>query len=104
MTRDEAKNFVRYVVDDAGNGRPLWDDQCAVIRDGGDATLPSSKRKGFKYPSRLVGWGTAWGTHVAVAVHSYLDVEVGDKEATELARDYLIEMGWTIASEPDFLF
>jgi len=50
LTYDDAKEYVSYVVDDALCGRRLGDDQHAVIREGGDDSLPSRERKGFKYP------------------------------------------------------
>jgi len=98
LTYDDAKEYVSYVVDDALCGRRLGDDQHAVIREGGDDSLPSRERKGFKYPSVLVGW--KWGFEsMFVAVHSYLDVRLDDEECEELARDFLAEKGW-FSGEP----
>lgn len=79
----EARKFVRFVVDDSGNGRPLGADAHAIVRYAGTA---------FKHPSRVVVWETGLGP-IGVAVHSYLDVFVPDSEALELAEDYLREIG-----------
>jgi hypothetical protein len=84
MNRDMAKPYVAFVVDDAGSGRELGEDIHAVIREEGNE---------FDYPSVLVGWQCGFEP-LFVAVHSYLDVELDDDEAEEMARDYLAERGW----------
>jgi len=95
MTREQAKDFVGYVVDDAGAARHVGDDMHAVVREGGP--------EGFKYGSVLVGWQCGFEP-MFVAVHSYLDVELDDDECVEMAMDYLIEIKWAKAlSEPDYI-
>lgn len=84
MDRREAKQHVEYVVDDAGAARPLGADQHAIIR----------RKPQFKYRSVLVGWYNEFGGCTFVAVHSYLDVKMSNEECTELATDYLEEIGW----------
>lgn len=93
MKRDDAVKHVGYVVDDAGCGRKPGDDVHAIVRVGGDKTLPSREREGHEYPSVLVGWQCGFEP-LFVAVHSYLDVRVDDEEAEELAADWLEEIGW----------
>jgi hypothetical protein len=97
MNRETAKSFVMYVVDDSLNGRRVGADPCAIVRETCEQ---------FKYRSRLVGWRADCDDFCFVAVHSYLDVEIDDNEATELAADYLREIGWFNGTEsaPDFLF
>ena len=104
MTREDAVPYVGYVVDDAGCGRGLGDDPHAIVREGGDDSLPSRERKGFQYPSRLVGWQCGFEP-MFVAVHSYLDVHIEDDEAIDMASDYLQEIGWFSGevTEPDFV-
>jgi hypothetical protein len=94
MKRPDAIPYVSFVVDDAGNGRSIGEDQHAIIRTGGDDSLPSRLRKGFEYASVLIGWRCGNLVPLFVAVHSYLDVRLDDDEAEEMARDYLIERGW----------
>jgi len=83
-TRQDFLPYVSFVVDDAGSGRELGDDQHAIVRESGDQ---------FTYASRLVGWQCGFEP-LFVAVHSYLDVEIDDQDAEEIARDYLTERGW----------
>ena len=99
INRREAVPLVRYVVDDAGSGRVLHTDMHAIVREGGDDSLPSRERKGHKYPSVLVGWHLGFDL-IFVAVHSYLDVIVTDEEATEMATYYLQEIG-VLSNEPN---
>jgi len=105
MNRSDAIPYVSFVVDDAGCGRELNADPHAIIREGGDDSLPSRERKGFKYASRLIGWQCGFEP-LFVAVHSYLDVELEDTEAEDMAREYLEERGWFNSSnrnhEPDY--
>jgi hypothetical protein len=89
MTREMALPYVSFVVDDAGLGRELGDDPHAIVREAGDQ---------FGYASKLVGWQCGFEP-LFVAVHSYLDVELDDDDAEEMARDYLAERGW-FAGEP----
>ena len=105
MKRDEAVRHVGYVVDDAGAGRRLGADPHAIVREGGDDSLPSRERKGHKYPSVLVGWQCGFEP-MFVAVHSYLDVRIDADEAVEMATEYLDEIGWFAygPTEPDFVF
>lgn len=97
MKREDAINYVSHVVDDAGCGRKIGSDPCAIVRVGGDGSLPSRERKGFEHSSVLVGWQCGFEP-LFVAVHSYLDVEIEDTEAEDMAADYLDEIGW-FASE-----
>ena len=89
MNREKAKRYVEYVVDDAGHGREYGEDRYALVRDTGSE---------YKYPSRLVVWSRDNHpfpiSYMVVAVHSYLDVELSNQEAEELARDYLCEIGF----------
>ena len=91
MTREDANPYVAFVVDDAGAGREIGDDPHAIIRESG--------QQGFEYGSVLVGWQCGFEP-LFVAVHSYLDVELDDDEAEELARDFLAEREW-FAGEPE---
>jgi len=95
IQREDAIDFVAYVVDDAGAARPLGDDQHAIVRETDGE---------FEYPSVLVGWQCGFEP-LFVAVHSYLDVELDDDEAIELATDYLIECEWFSdgPTEPDHI-
>ena len=43
--------------------------------------------------ARLIGWQCG-NEPLFVAVWSYLDVELDDSEASEIAEDWLIETGW----------
>jgi len=93
--RDRFLPYVSFVVDDAGSGRELGADQHAIVREAGDQ---------FTYASRLVGWQCGFEP-LFVAVHSYLDVEIDDQDAEEMARDYLEERKWFAGepTEPDHL-
>ena len=82
MTREQALPYVSFVVDDAGSGRELGADMHATTRESG-----------HKYRSVLVGWQCGFEP-LFVAVHSYLDVELSDDEAEDIARDYLVERRW----------
>ena len=85
MNRSDAVPYVSFVVDDTGCGRELGADQHAVIRNACEDK--------FSYPSRLIGWQCGFEP-LFVAVHSYLDVELEDTEAEDMAREYLEERGW----------
>jgi hypothetical protein len=102
MNRLQAIPHVAYVVDDAGSGRPLGDDQHAIVRNPHNNFDHSFE---YKYPSVLVGWQRGQADPMFVAVHSYLDVELSDDEATDLARDYLAEFHWIInePTKPDYI-
>lgn len=104
MTREMAIPYVSYVVDDALCGRKLGEDIHAIVRTGGDDSLPSRERKGFEYPSVLIGWQCGFEP-MFVAVHSYLDVRLSDAECVELALDYLSEIGWFAGAgkDPDYI-
>lgn len=73
---DHARHLVSYVVDDALNGRKVNTDVNAIATD----------------KSVLVGWNIG-GKPIVVAVNSYLGVRLGFKEASEIAKDYLWEIG-----------
>ena len=77
MTRSDALPYVSFIVDDALNGREYTDQPLF----------------GAHHRSVLVGWQCGFEP-LFVAVHSYLDVQIDDDEAEELARDYLTERGW----------
>lgn len=107
MYRLDATEYVAFVVDDSGNGRELNADRYAVIRTGQLQRLAEDTddtEHTFDYPSVLVGWQCGFEP-LFVAVHSYLDVEIGDDEAMDLARDYLAERGWFAGepTEPDYI-
>jgi len=93
VNREDAIPYVSYVVDDAGCGRSVGGDLHAIVREGGDDSLPSRTRRGHRYPSVLVGWQCGFEP-LFVAVHSYLDVKLDEDEAEELAAGYLDEIGW----------
>lgn len=104
MKREEAKQYVAYVVDDAGSGRRLGADPHAVIRDGNPLKRIDQPNAEPCHPSVLVGWEGKFGP-VFVSVHSYLDVKLDDDEAIEMATDYLEEIGWFSdgPTEPDYV-
>ena len=93
MTREDALPYVGYVVDDAGGARDATGDE-PIVR-GEDMT----------YAPVLVGWHRPSTSPLFVAVYSYLDVELEDEEAEELAREYLAERGWFAgaAREADYI-
>ena len=93
MERATARQFVRYVVDDTGNGRKIGNDVHAIVRE--------TAAGAFRHPSVLVGYCSE-PSPVFVAVHSYLDVRMEDDECAELAGDLLRETGLPV-SAPDFL-
>jgi hypothetical protein len=95
MNRKIATKCTRYVVDDAGCGRDINEDPGAVVREPGT---------GYRHPSVLVGWQVD-PEPLFVSVHSYLDVELTDAEATEYATDYLEEIGQFsgVDHQPDYL-
>ena len=88
MRRKQAIEYVSFVVDDAGSGRELHADPHAIVRDGSE----------HKYPSVLVGWQCGFEP-LFVAVHSYLDCQIDDDEAEDMATEYLAERGW-FSGEP----
>ncbi len=105
MNREKAKRYVEFVVDDSGNGREWGVDKYAIVREEGQFTNPTTNcSEAWKYKSKLVGWKSEernWEnsycmrhSYIVVAVHSYLDVELTNDEAEELARDYLCEVGF----------
>ena len=85
LSREHAKEFVGYVVDDTGCGRIVGDDMHAVVRE--------DHKGGFEYGSVLVGWQCGFES-MFVAVHSYLDVKLDSEECIEMATEYLDEIGW----------
>lgn len=82
MNRNDALKYVAFIVDDAGCGRRLHDDQHAIVRE-----------ESHRHPSVLVGWQCGFEP-MFVAVHSYLDVAIDDADAEEIAQEYLAELGW----------
>lgn len=95
MTREQAADYTIFVVDDTGNGRRLWSDRYAVVRRPGNEWGP---------PSKLVGWRLPAGP-LFVAVHSYGGFQIDDDEATEIATDYLTEVGLLDEPrKPDWIF
>lgn len=83
MTRNQALPYIAYCVDDAQSERKLAD-------------MPAD--------ARLVGWQCGFEP-MFVAVWSYLDVEIDDDEAVELATELLIDKNWFAgkATEPDYI-
>ena len=93
MNRTQAIPYVSFVVDDSLSVSRLRHN----VRDYSPG--------GFQYPSVLVGWQCGFEP-LFVAVHSYLDVELDDDEAIELATDFLSERNWfgqVEELEPDYL-
>jgi len=72
MTREQALPYVAYCVDDA---------------------LSERKKEEMPDTARLVGWQCGFEP-MFVAVWSYLDLELDDDEAEELAVELLIEKKW----------
>jgi hypothetical protein len=72
MTREQALPYVACCVDDALSEREIKD-------------MPAN--------ARLVGWQCGFEL-MFVAVWSYLDLELDDQEAEELAVELLIERKW----------
>ena len=98
MNREKAKRYVEYVVDDTGNGREWGEDMYAIVREKG-YNKTGNIQTAYSYPSKLVVWehtthNQSSHFYMVVAVHSYLDVELSNQEAEELARDYLCEIGF----------
>ena len=83
MTREQALPYVSFGVDDA-----------------------MAERKPSEMPphARLVGWQCGFEP-LFVAVWSYLDVEIDDGDAIELATDLLVEKKWFAGEqrEPDYI-
>jgi len=77
MTREQAIPYVSFCIDDALSERSIDE-------------MPNN--------ARLVGWQCGFEP-LFVAVWSYLNVELEDAEAEEIARDYLTERKW-FAREP----
>jgi len=84
MTREQALKHVYYCVDDA-----------------------LSEHNIFKIPTnaRLVGWQCGYEP-MFVAVWSYLDAELDEQEAEEIATDLLTEKRWFSGepTEADYIF
>jgi hypothetical protein len=72
MTREQALPYVAYCVDDALSEREIKD-------------MPDN--------ARLVGWQCGFEP-MFVAVWSYLDLDLDDDEAEQLAVELLIERKW----------
>jgi len=111
MKRADAIPYVSFVVDDAGCGRELNADRHAIVRPGNphkrlDQTEYGPEGQSWHcYPSVLVGWQCGFEP-LFVAVHSYLDVQLEDQEAADMAREYLEEIGWFATDgdhEPDYV-
>lgn len=100
LTRQDARPYVAYVVDDAGSGRELGADPHAIVRESGVVEQDGQRVLKGKhlYGSVLVGWQCGFEP-LFVAVHSYLDLQIHEPEAIEMATDYLQEIGW-FAGEP----
>lgn len=75
MTREQALLHIAYCVDDALS-------ECKIRE------MPKDTHK-----VRLIGWQTGFEP-MFVAVWSYLDLEIDDDEAEELATELLIEKNW----------
>jgi hypothetical protein len=75
MTREQALPYVSFCVDDALS-------ECKIK----DMPTDTSKVK-------LVGWQCGFEP-LFVAVWSYLDLELDEQEAEELATELLIEKNW----------
>jgi hypothetical protein len=101
MNRNDALEYVAFVVDDAGCGRRLHDDRFAIVREGCGScrneltgSVSEDPDDGpYRHPSVLVGWQCGFEP-MFVAVHSYLDVAIDDADAEEIAQEYLAELGW----------
>lgn len=106
LTRESIADYVSFVVDDAGSGRELYADPHAIIREAGEPTRGPEDQEGptYEYSSVLVGWQCGFEP-LFVAVHSYLDVELDEDEAAEMAKDYLAERGWFSdePTDPDYI-
>ena len=102
MKRTDAIPYVSFVVDDAGCGREVGSDQHAIVREpaGADETLSNVLAGEHAYRSVLVGWQCGFEP-LFVAVHSYLDVQLDEDEAADMAREYLEERGWFADSGRD---
>jgi len=74
MTREQAMPYVAYCVDDALS-------ECKIEE------MPNNGKV------RLVGWQCG-AEPLFVAVWSYLDLDLDDDEAEELATELLIEKNW----------
>jgi len=102
VNRENAIEYVSFVVDDAGAGRELYSDRYAIVREKDN----NSDGNNYEYPSVLVGWQCGFEP-LFVAVHSYLDCELDDDEVVELATDYLNERKWFVnenkTPEPDYI-
>ena len=99
-----AQQFVAYVVDDAGSGRKIGDDQYAIIRQGNPSKRIDDPNGVPCYPSVIVCF-LVDGKPVCCAVHSYLDVKLDDTEASDMSADYLAEIGIVdTGTNPDFIF
>lgn len=79
MNRTTALQYVGHAVDDTG-----------AVRTG--EQIPDH--------ARLVGYQCGFEP-MFVAVWSYLGVRLDDEEATELADDYLSEIGWFASQDDD---
>lgn len=89
MTRKQALQYISYIADDSLNVRAPKSITPADTRERGT---------GYKHRSVLVGWQCGFEP-LFVAVHSYLDVELDDQDAEEIAQEYLAERNW-FAGEP----
>ena len=85
MTKDELIPYVSHVLDDA-----LSPDHVVA-----DILTPEGKVKPLV---RLVAWQCGFEPLV-VAVFSYLDVQLDEQDAEDIARDYLLERNWF--TDPD---
>jgi hypothetical protein len=72
MTREQAIPYISFCIDDSLGERSIDE-------------MPNN--------ARLVGWQCGFEP-LFVAVWSYLNVELEDAEAEEIARDYLLERKW----------
>lgn len=82
MTRADVLPYVSFVLDDA------------LSADHELADVVNNPRAVF------VGWQCGFEP-LFVAVFSYLDVDLDDDEAEDIARDYLLERGWFADASAD---
>lgn len=80
LTKHKALEYTSFGVDDA-----------LAIRQPNE--IPTDLKK-----VRFVGWQCGFEP-LFVAVWSYLDVEIGDEDAEEMATDILKERNWFVDNE-----
>jgi hypothetical protein len=86
MNFAELSSLTRFVVDDTGNGRRIGSDPHAIVRKAGvDDFCNRSVFAIFQVPN-------LGDQYVIIAVNSYLDAWMDDKEVEEIASDYMTEL------------